>query len=411
MKFSKEKQITTSIKYLIFSLAISLVTLSVDSATAQSCNSSSEKTCCSKAIVMGAERVVDYSSLLKDKRVGLVVNQTSTIGKVHTVDFLISENIDIESIYAPEHGFRGDEDAGAKISDSVDPKTGVKVLSLYGKSKKPSVEMLKGIDIMIFDIQDVGCRFYTYISTLHYVMEACAENSIPVVVLDRPNPNGDYIAGPILESRYRSFVGMHPIPIVHGCTVGEIALMINGEGWLPGAIKADLKVIKCLNYRHTTPYSLPIKPSPNLPNDISIRLYPSLCLFEASSISIGRGTEMPFQIAGYPNSEYGSYIFTPKSIKGMSSNPRHKDKTCYGIDYRTADATPKFTLALISEWIDKMGSVESVITNEQWFNKLMGEGKTLTKLKAGVDYRDIEKSWEPQLNSYRTMREQYMLYP
>ncbi|MEM1137906.1 MAG: DUF1343 domain-containing protein, partial [Bacteroidota bacterium] len=262
-----------------------------------------------KSLVLGAAQFDKYIPQLSAKRVALVVNHTSQIGNTHLLDTLIAQEINVQKVFAPEHGFRGEADAGAKINNSTDSKTGIPVVSVYGKKKKPSSEDLEGVDIIIFDIQDVGARFYTYISTMHYMMEACAENGKEMLVLDRPNPNGDYIAGPIREEGFSSFVGMHPIPIVHGLTVGELAQMINGEGWLEGSKKCKLTVIPVANYDHNIKYSLPIPPSPNLPNDIAVRLYPSLCLFEATMMSIGRGTDFPFQVIGYPDSIYGEFTF------------------------------------------------------------------------------------------------------
>ena len=265
-------------------------------------------------VIVGAERTAAYLPLIKDKKVGLVVNQTSTIGKVHLVDSLVRLGIDIQAVFAPEHGFRGEADAGAKITDGKDPKTGVSIISLYGKKRKPGAEDLKGLDWVIFDIQDVGARFYTYISTMHYVMEACAEHNVPFLVLDRPNPNGHYVDGPVRESEYQSFVGMHEIPVVHGMTVGEYAQMVNAEGWLTKGMQCKLKVVTCENYDHKTAYELPIKPSPNLPNIRSIYLYPSLCFFEGTVASVGRGTDTQFQVYGHPDyAQTAPHVFMPVS--------------------------------------------------------------------------------------------------
>src|SRR5690554_5651925 len=288
-------------------------------------------------IVVGAERFQVYSELLKGKNVGIVANQTSYLEseKLHLVDFLILKKVSVKKVFAPEHGFRGTADAGEHVKDGIDSKTGIPLISLYGSNKKPSPEQLKGIDVVVFDIQDVGARFYTYISTLHYVMEACAELGISVIVLDRPNPNGHYIDGPILEKQHQSFVGMHPIPIVHGMTMGEYAKMINGEGWLENKIQCELIVIPMENYDHKKKYSLPIKPSPNLPNDKAINLYPSLCFFEGTLLSEGRGTEMQFQIYGAPFllKEKYPFTFTSNPNEG-SKSPKFKDQLCYGKDLR-----------------------------------------------------------------------------
>src|SRR5690554_1614321 len=296
-------------------------------------------------IVVGAERFQVYSELLKEKNVGIVANQTSYLEneKQHLVDFLVSKKISVRKVFAPEHGFRGTADAGEHVKDGVDSKTGIPLISLYGNNKKPSQEQLKRIDVVVFDIQDVGARFYTYISTLHYVMEACAEAGIPVIVLDRPNPNGHYIDGPILEIEHQSFVGMHPIPVVHGMTMGEYAKMINGEGWLNNLendppkekVICDLTVIKMENYTHKTPYFLPIKPSPNLPNDQAINLYPSLCFFEGTFVNAGRGTDMQFQVFGAPSLPAAQFPFTytPQSNEG-AKDPKFKGQLCYGKDLR-----------------------------------------------------------------------------
>ena len=284
-------------------------------------------------IKVAAERTNSYIPLLKQQKIAVVGNQSSRIGNTHLVDSLITLGIDIAKVFSPEHGFRGIADAGAKIEDGIDVKTGIPIVSLYGKNKKPYAEQLAGIDILLFDIQDVGARFYTYISTLHYVMEAAAENNIKLIVLDRPNPNGHYVDGPIREKGFKSFVGMHPIPIVHGMTIGEYAQMINGENWI--STKCDLSVIKMENYTHDMSYDLPIKPSPNLPNARSVNLYPSLCLFEGTTVSIGRGTSYPFQHFGAPYLE-SSYSFTPKSGEG-SKSPKHENKECFGTDLRFQD--------------------------------------------------------------------------
>ena len=280
-------------------------------------------------IQVGAESTTAYLSLLAHKKIGVVANHTSMIKNTHLVDSLISLSIDVKKVFSPEHGFRGNADAGEQVKSNIDPKTGVPIISLYGKNKKPLPGQVKDLDVIIFDIQDVGARFYTYISTMHYVMEACAENNIDFIVFDRPNPNGHFIDGPILEKEHTSFVGMHPVPIVHGMTVGEYAQMINGEGWLKDSIKCDLTVIKAKNYNHKIHYKLPLKPSPNLPNMSAIYLYPSLCLFEGTPISVGRGTDLPFQILGHPQIKSDSYSFTPKSTAG-AKHPKLLNEKCYG---------------------------------------------------------------------------------
>ncbi|MEM9824359.1 MAG: DUF1343 domain-containing protein, partial [Bacteroidota bacterium] len=286
-------------------------------------------------ILTGAEQIDRYLPKLSGKKIAMVVNQTSRVGDQHLVDALVQKGVQIKGIFAPEHGFRGKADAGEKVQDGKDAKTGVPLISLYGKKKKPGKEDLQGIDLVLFDIQDVGARFYTYISTMHYVMEACAENQLPLLILDRPNPNGHYVDGPILAGTHQSFVGMHPVPIVHGMTVGEYAQMINGEGWLAGGIQCTLEVIPCKYYDHQRFYALPLKPSPNLPNMTAIYLYPSLCLFEGTQLSVGRGTNRQFQIYGHPDLSVGSFEFRPASMEG-AKYPKHEGKLCRGVDLSQA---------------------------------------------------------------------------
>ncbi len=361
-------------------------------------------------IITGAERPEAYIHLIKKKRVALVVNQTSLVNNTHLVDFLSKENINIVKIFAPEHGFRGDIDRGEHFSSNIDKKTGIPIIAMYGKNRKPKAEQLKDVDIVIFDIQDVGVRFYTYISSMHYVMEACAENSIKMIVLDRPNPLGDYVDGPVLKLKYKSFVGMHQIPAVHGLTVGELALMINGESWLKNGIKCDLEVIKAKNYDHSKTWSLKIKPSPNLPNDISIRLYPSLCFFEATSVSIGRGTNFPFQVIGYPDKEFGNFTFTPKDIPGMQMNPIHENKKCYGIDLRNSGKHTFFTLKYLIDFANKFDNKSELITKKYWFNLLAGNGILAKQITSGMREEEIKKTWQKDLEEYKKMRKKYLLY-
>ncbi|MBI9060483.1 MAG: DUF1343 domain-containing protein [Marinilabiliaceae bacterium] len=363
-------------------------------------------------IELGCQQMDLYLPLIQDKNVGLLVNHTSLIGDTHLVDSLISRGTQIQSIFSPEHGFRGAADAGEHVKTGIDAKTGISIISLYGKNKKPLPEQVQDLDVIIFDIQDVGVRFYTYISSMHYMMEACAENGIKFIVLDRPNPNGDYFDGPVLEEKFKSFVGMHPIPIVHGLTVGELARMINEEGWLSGNEKCDLTVIPVNNYSHQRPYSLPVKPSPNLPNDLSIRLYPSLCFFEATEVSVGRGTYMPFQIIGYPDSIFGSFAFIPKSIDGMSKNPMQMERECFGIDLRETESLDhQFTLKYFLDFYNKPGYNDSIITRERWFNLLAGTDRLLKQLKSGTSWSDIKASWETELKAYKMLRDNYLLYP
>ncbi len=364
-----------------------------------------------KDVLPGAYQTEEYLPLLKDKSVGLLVNQTSYIDNTHLVDSLLHKNIKITRIFAPEHGFRGKHDAGETVNNEKDEKTGVPIVSLYGKNKKPTSDQLKDIDVVVFDIQDVGVRFYTYISTMHYMMEACAENGVKLIVLDRPNPNGDYFDGPILKPENKSFVGLDPIPVVHGLTVGELAMMINGEGWLKNGVKCDLTVIKLKHWNHNTVYKLPIKPSPNLPNYISVRLYPSLCFFEATNVSIGRGTYFPFQVIGFPDSTAGNFTFTPVSIDGMSKHPKQQDKLCYGIDLRDVKDLPRFTLSYFIDFYNKYGKDEGFGLSKSWFNLLAGDSQLIKDIQNGKPEKEIKESWMTELKKYSDLRDKYLLYP
>lgn len=361
-------------------------------------------------VLPGAHQINDYLPQLKNKNVGMVVNHTSLIGKTHLVDSLLKRNISIAKIFSPEHGFRGNEDAGALIDNGKDVKTGLSLVSLYGSSKKPKYEDLVDIDILVFDLQDVGVRFFTYISTLYYVMEACAEHNIPLIVLDRPNPNGDYIAGPVLDMNLKSFVGIVPIPIVYGLSIGELASMINGEGWLTNGMQCSLEVVPIKNWNHAIIYELPVKPSPNLPNYQSVRLYPSLCIFEGTNVSVGRGTFMPFQVVGYPDSSFGNFSFTPISIKGMSSNPKHINKICYGYDLRTV-SPPKFSLDYFYEFYEVAADKSAFLERPEWIELLIGDSDFIERLKEGYTDKDFTAIWEKQLSSYKIMRKKYLLYP
>jgi len=362
-------------------------------------------------IITGADQPENYLPLIENKRVGLVVNHTSLVENVHLVDFLKSKNIKVEKIFAPEHGFRGDASAGEEIKDGVDSKTGITVLSLYGQTKKPTATQLKNLDVLIFDIQDVGCRFYTYISTLHLVIEACAENYLPLIVLDRPNPNGDYVAGPVLKPGFESFVGMDPIPVVHGCTVGELAKMINGEMWHKADKPCDLKLIPVKNYTHSTKYELPVNPSPNLPNYLSVRLYPSLCFFEATSVSVGRGTDFPFQVLGGLNRNLGEFQFTPVDIPGVAVDPLNEGKVCYGTDLRKLKEAPKFTLKYFVDFYKKYENKADFLTHENWFNLLAGNDELLAQIRAGKSETEIFEMIKPDLEKYKPLRKKYLLYP
>jgi len=358
--------------------------------------------------IPAAYDIEEYLPLLKNKKVGLVVNQTSMVNRTHLLDTLVARKINVVRIFGPEHGFRGQADAGEKVSNEMDTKTGIAVVSLYGKNKKPFPDQLADIDVVVFDIQDVGVRFYTYISTLHYVMEACAENNKQLLVLDRPNPNGMYIDGPVLDTAFRSFVGMHPIPIVHGLTMAELAQMINGERWLKHGLVCDLRVKKCKNYLHASNYMLPVKPSPNLPNDLAISLYPSLCLFEGTQVSVARGSYFPFQAVGYPDSTYGGFYFIPQSIPGMAKEPMYLGKKCHGIDLRNSKPEYKFTLAYLIHFYAKAKDKNVYFNN--FFNKLAGNAVLMQQLKSEIGEPDIRKTWQPDLEKYKAMRVKYLLY-
>lgn len=365
-----------------------------------------------KQILMGADQFDVYSKYLEGKNVAVVANQTSFLQNEnqHLVDFLISKDIEITKVFAPEHGFRGTADAGEHVKDGIDSKTGIPLISLYGNNKKPTQEQLKNVDIVIFDIQDVGARFYTYISTLHYVMEAGAEAGIPVMVLDRPNPNGHYIDGPILEMKHQSFVGMHPIPVVHGMTIGEYAQMINGEGWLKNKMKCDLVVIEMKNYDHKKPYSLPIKPSPNLPNDQSINLYPSLCFFEGTFVNAGRGTDMQFQVFGAPSlpAAQFSFTYTPQSNEG-AKDPKFKGQLCYGKDLRQHPPLDKLNLEWIIEVYEADGRKSNFFTS--FFTLLAGTEQLQQQIEQGLSASEIRDSWKDGLDGFRQIRAKYLLYP
>ena len=368
----------------------------------------------SNTLRTGAEQMDRYSEKLINKRIGIVANQTSLIGSTHLVDTLLKRGVNIMRVFAPEHGFRGEAGAGETIKDGKDPLTGLPVLSLYGKTKKPSPEMLADIDVLLFDIQDVGARFYTYISTLHYVLEAAGENKKEVIVLDRPNPNGHYIDGPVREDEYKSFVGMHPIPIVHGLTVGELANMIVGEGWIEQ--KPNLTVIPCEGYSHGDFYSISVRPSPNLPNDKAIALYPSLCWFEGTEVSVGRGTPYPFQIIGFPGCTAGTYAFTPMDIPGVAMDPPFENKACNGLDLRggvNADAgrNQKIEISWLLTMYASSPEKNTFFHSNGFFDKLCGTAKLRQMVLAGNTEQEIRASWEPEIQRYKKMRTNYLLYP
>ena len=352
-----------------------------------------------------------YIQLLSDKKVAMLVNQTSRVGDSHIVDSLLKHKVNIVKIFSPEHGFRGEADNGEEIDDSVDDRTGLPLVSLYGSKKKASAEDLAGIDIIVFDIQDVGVRFYTYISTLQYLLEAASENDIPVIVLDRPNPNIHYVDGPVLEEGFKSFVGMNSIPVVYGMTIGEYGIMINEEGWLSDDLKADLTVIPCTNYTRTMQYDLPVKPSPNLPNLNSILHYPSLCFFEPTTVSIGRGTTNPFEFIGHPELE-GDHSFTPESRAG-AKNPKHLGKECFGIDLRSLKARRDgLDLSWVLNYYSFCASRDlDFITNERFFNLLAGTDKLLADIRASKSEEEIRQSWQPDLDNFNRIRTKYLIYP
>jgi uncharacterized protein YbbC (DUF1343 family) len=362
-------------------------------------------------ILPGAYQTDEYLPLLKDQKVGIVANQSSLINETHLVDSLLSLGVDIQRVFAPEHGFRGKAEAGAKIEDGIDSKTGLSIISLYGDNKKPKAHQLHGIDVMLFDLQGVGARFYTYISTLKYVMEACAEHHIHVIVLDRPNPHIHYIDGPVLQEESASFVGSMPIPIVYGMTDGELALMINEENWNPK--KCELSIIPIDNYTRESVYELPVKPSPNLPNFQSIYLYPSLCLFEGTPVSIGRGTDFPFQVIGHPRNHFGSLIFTPRSIPGVSENPKFKDQDCYGTSliniYKLLEDKPR---QLNLHWL--INYYKDYPEKDKFFNsffeKLAGTKELRKQIEAGWTEEQIRASWAEELEDFKVKRASYLIY-
>lgn len=385
----------------------------------------------SNTVLTGADNHKSYLPLLKNRKIGILTNQTGTVKDItilressvedeltiqtfeskielkHVVDFLIENEVNVQKIFAPEHGFRGTADAGELIKDGKDSKTGLPIISLYGNNKKPTPEQLSGIDVMLFDLQDVGARFYTYISSLHYLMEACAENNIPLIVLDRPNPNGNIVDGPTLEMENKSFVGMHPIPVLHGMTIGEYAKMINGEKWLNNGIQCDLTVIECLNYDRNKPYSLPVKPSPNLPNDKSINLYASLCFFEGTNVSVGRGTDKQFQIFGSPFLKNMDYSFTPKPNLG-AKDPLHNGKVCYGRDLSEVENVNRLELKWLIEAYQNTPDKTKFFNN--FFIKLAGTSKLQQQIEQGLNEVEIRKSWEKDLEAFRKTRDKYLIY-
>jgi uncharacterized protein YbbC (DUF1343 family) len=362
--------------------------------------------CAQETLQLGAEQTDKYFPMLNNKSIGVLGNQSSLIGTTHLVDSLLSAKLQVVKVFSPEHGFRGTADAGAHIENGIDEKTGLPIISLYGSNKKPTESQLEGIEILVFDIQDVGARFYTYISTLHYVMESAAQNNIPLIVLDRPNPNGHYMDGPILDTAYRSFVGMHAIPIVHGMTIGEYAQMINGQKWLKDSLECDLTVIPMLGYNKQMSYDLPVKPSPNLPNAQAVNLYPSLCLFEGTNVSVGRGTDLPFQHYGAPYLE-SDYSFVPESGAG-AKYPKQEGEKCYGQDL---SQLPKLSQLDLSFLID---AYKACPEKEDFFNaffdKLAGGNTLRISIIEGKSIKDIRQSWSEELLEFEHMRNTYIIY-
>ena len=365
-------------------------------------------------IITGAQQTELLLPLIKGKYIACVVNQTSTIGDKHLVDSLIASGVNIATIFAPEHGFRGTEDAGATILNAKDTKTGLPVLSLYGNKKKPTQQDLADVDVVVFDIQDVGARFYTYISSLHYVMEACAELGKPIIVLDRPNPNGFYVDGPLLDKAYSSFVGMHPIPVVHGMTIGEYAKMINGEKWLANGVQCDLTVIPCKNYDHKKMYEVPIAPSPNLKNMRAIYMYPTLCFFEGTNVSVGRGTAKPFEIIGSPYLKNTGFEFTPMPGPGAKS-PFLMHTKCYGYDFsaKSLDEVQqgKIDIQLLLKIYQEFEPKDKFFLENNFFNKLAGSAELMMQLKGGLSEEEIRLSWQDDITTFKKVRKQYLLYP
>lgn len=363
----------------------------------------------------GADRLEELFPLLENKRISLVVNQTSLVQNVHLLDTLYNKGVHITQVFAPEHGFRGDADAGEFIKNGKDYRTQVPIISLYGKNKKPQPAQLQQTDIVIFDIQDVGARFYTYISTMFYVMQACAENNKELIILDRPNPC-DYVDGPVLDMKYKSFVGMLPIPVLHGCTIGELAQMINGEGWLGNNLQCPLKVITIEDWKHGQPYSLPVKPSPNLPNDQAIALYPSLCPFEGTSVSVGRGTDFPFQIIGSPTTKNLKFRFMPHPMKGSDKHPLHQDTYCYGLNLSSEKNIPKgFSLQYVIQFYNYFQNLtkhaeKEFFTRPHWFDLLMGTNQVRLDILKYKTEEQIRSAWQKKLNQYKEIRKKYLLY-
>ncbi len=369
---------------------------------------------CNQNVKVGADQTELYLPKLAEKKIAVVGNQTSMIGQTHLVDSLLNLGVNVVSVFSPEHGFRGQADAGEKVKSGLDSKTGLPIVSLYGSNKKPKPEQLKGIDLILFDIQDVGARFYTYISTLHYVMEACAEAKIELIVLDRPNPNGHYVDGPVLKPDYKSFVGMHPVPIVHGLTIGEYAQMINGEKWLNNQAECDLTVIKVKGWDHNQFYKLPTKPSPNLPNMLAIYLYPSLCLFEGTVVSVGRGTPHPFQVIGHPSFSKDSFAFTPVPTAG-AKHPKLENNKCFGIDFTQQGvdiirSQRQINLNWMLLFYKQLNLKSGFFLKNNFINLLAGTNELKAQILSGATEAEIRASWSDDLKNYLIIRQKYLLY-
>ena len=368
----------------------------------------------SSQVITGAERTELYYPLLKNKTIGIVANNASVVNGKNIIDSLLAMGLEIKKIFAPEHGLRKSQEAGQTIKNTIDSATGIQVISLYGKKKKPDKNDLKDIDIVVFDLQDVGVRFFTYISTLTYVMESCAENNTPLLLFDRPNPNGFYVDGPVLDSTQASFVGLHPVPVVYGMTIGEYAQMINEEGWLKNRMICDLNIVSLENYTHSTPYQLPIKPSPNLSTMNAVYLYPSLCFFEGTIVSVGRGTDSPFEVFGHPAFKGFSFSFIPRRMVGMSLNPLYKDQDCLGVDLHDFyDTHPKMFGRINLSWLfmayKNLGSQASFFND--YFDKLAGTSLLREQIIQNIPEIEIRKTWEPRLSEFKEIRKKYLLYP
>ena len=367
-----------------------------------------ETTVIDTTVSVGAEQLNLLLPKIAGKNVALVVNYTAVVGDTHLADTLNGLGVSIKKIMGPEHGFRGNAAAGEHVKDGFDTKTGLPVVSLYGNNRKPTVEQLSDVDIVIYDIQDVGVRFFTYVGTLHYVMEACAENGKKLIVLDRPNPNSHYIDGPVLLPENKSFVGMHPVPVVHGMTVGEFALMINGEEWLEGKKKCDIEVVSLKNWKHSDKYSLPVKPSPNLPNDQAVRLHPSVCFFEGTVLSLGRGTEFPFQAIGHPDLKGMPFQFTPVTIKGVAVNPPQENKLCFGLDLRNVTVPDRIDLHYLIDMYKAFPDKKKFFI--PFFERLAGTPLLRQQIESGLSEDQIRQTWQKDLEHYKEMRKKYLLY-